>query len=200
VRIAFSSGDWTGAFDMAAAALKARRKQASFIPTPMLFAACLSGLFAGRTEEATPYCLATGAYAPVESKLISAELAAARGDIDEARAEVEASRAIGAMSAAYQSQQLRIEAFIAAREGDMDGAQLLLWRHLDMLKGQPDEKSRRATALRLFATWMIERAARERACAPLSEARALYEAVGGRAGVEAVDALRGQAGCAGAPA
>jgi hypothetical protein len=195
VRVAFSAGDWEGAFKEAAAAIEMRRKAAVFLPSPMLFSACLAGLYVGKTKEATPLCEATGAYAPAESKPYFAELAAARGDFDGARTEIAASRAIGSENPLTEAQLLRLEAQIAARSGDLDAAQSLLWRHFDLIKGRLDEKSRRATALRLFGLWMIEATAPGRACAPLVEAVVLYAEVGGEAGAEASKALSRSAGC-----
>ncbi len=122
-------------------------------------------------------------------------MAAARGDLDEARAELDAARAFGAANLLDHAQQMRLEAGIAARSGDLDNAQNLLWRHLDLLKGQPNERSQRATALRLFALWMIAANAPARACAPLRESRTLYAEVGGRPGGEAVSALLLESGC-----
>jgi len=194
-RIRFSEGDWAGAHEKAVASLDQLRKADAFIPSPLVYLACDSGLYTDRLEEAAPYCAATATYSGADSRLYSAELAAARGDLDEARAELDAARAIGGSILIYPEQQLRLEAHIAALSGDLDGAQNLSWRHIDSLKTHSMKRSRRATALRLYALWMIDAKAPERACAPLKEAQALYNELGGKPGEIAAAALLQAADC-----
>ncbi len=195
-RLAFSSGDWENAFRVGASAVEARAKAGLFIPTPMLFIACRAGLYIGEVERAAPYCLATESYAPGDRKLYAAELAAARGDLDGARAELAAARAIGSPK---DAQLALVDARIAAAAGDLEAAQTALWRHLDMVAAEPDAKSRRATALRLYAVSMIDVGATARACAPLAEAEALYGVIGGDAGVAETQALGRKAACKSGP-
>lgn len=192
-RYHLAAGDWPRSFELAAKSFDERRRRGEFVPTPLLQTACLAGLHAGRIEEAVPYCEATRSFEPSLRALFLGELAAARGDLVEARAEVDASRAIAGEAA--NSQLIRLEAQIAAKQGEFDTAQTLLWRHLDELKGQANERSRRATALRLFGGWMIEADEPQRACAALMEARVLYGEIGGEPGAAAAASMLRDASC-----
>jgi hypothetical protein len=97
-RIDFSRGDWSGALKRGAAALEERKKRGGFLPWPLFNTTCFSGLFAGEVEAAAPYCVAGAAlpdrHGGAWPKLILAQLSAARGDLDEARIELAASRAL----------------------------------------------------------------------------------------------------------
>ncbi len=54
VRIRFSEGDWAGSFQTAVASLNERRKAGAFLPSPLIWSACLSGIYAGKVEDAAP--------------------------------------------------------------------------------------------------------------------------------------------------
>jgi hypothetical protein len=195
-RLNFFGGDWRGAFQLGSAALMQRRSAGQFIPTPMLRITCQAGLYVGEMEKAAPFCEAIAAYQPALAKLTLAELAIERGDLDEARAEVAASRAISGEQRIVEAQRLRIEARIAARAGDLDAAEALIRRHVALVAAQADARSWRATAQRLLGLWMIRGGAPARACAPLAEAAALYAEIGGKAGAAASQELADEAGCA----
>ncbi|NWG91566.1 MAG: toll/interleukin-1 receptor domain-containing protein [Parvularculaceae bacterium] len=207
-RIKFSQGDWEGAFAIGLSSLEARRRAGGFLPTPLLQIACRSGLFLGEVENAAPYCAAQEGRSDQSGgagfRIVSGELALARGDVAKARSELSASRALAGENAGTGSageaailfaEQLRLEAAIAAAAGDLDGAQSLIWRHIDAVAGEPNARSLRAGALRLYGLWAMKRGAPERACAPLQESAELYAAVGGAAGAAAARAARAKAGC-----
>jgi hypothetical protein len=208
-RIKFSQGDWEGAFAIGLSSLEERRRAGAFLPTPLLQIACRSGLFLGEVESAAPYCAAQEGRSDEAGgagfRVVSGELALARGDIQKARSELSASRALSGEPASAESrgaavflfaEQLRLEASIAAAAGDLDAAQSLLWRHIDAVAREPNAQSLKATALRLFGVWALKAGAPERACAPLRESGEIYAAIGGARGALAVAALRAKAGCA----
>jgi len=199
VRILFTGGDWSGSFRFASEKLDARRRNGQFIPTPELEIACRAGLYAGLVDDAAPYCVAlSGRSDPsggAAARLYSAELAAARGDLDKARSELDASRELNADDAPIEAYRILIESRIAAKEGELDAAEALVWRYADLVRSDPAWRSRRATMLRLFGDWAIDAGSPERACAALKESRELYAAIGGAAGVAAIDALQPEARC-----
>jgi hypothetical protein len=199
VRILFSGGDWSGALKYASENLNARRRKGEFIPSPQLDIACRAGLYTGEIDTAAPYCLAlSGRSDPsggAHARLYSAELAAARGDFDKARSELDASRALNADDAAIEAYRILIQSQIAAKDGDFDAAQALVWRYADLVRNDPAWRSMRATMLRLFGRWTIDAGAPERSCEALKESGELYGEIGGAAGVSAVDALRNEARC-----
>lgn len=195
----FAAGDWNAVFLRGTRMLEARQNAGQFLPAPMLNLACRAGLYSDRAEAAAPYCEAfaggsdhTGG---AQLRIYSAELAAARGDFDKARAELDASRALSEGDWALQSERLRVDAMIAANEGDLDEAEKLVWRYADLVAADPASRSLRATMLRLFGIWAIKAGAPDRACGPLRESGALYAAVGGKEGSDATKSLRAEAGC-----
>ncbi len=195
----FAGGDWTRTFDIGAAKLDARRKTGQFLPAPMLNLTCRAGLYTDQIEAAAPYCEALAGRSDYSGgagvRLYAAELAIGRGDVDKARAELGASRALSEGDPALEADWLRIEAAIEAKEGDLDAAEALVWRYADLVRSDPAWRSTQATMLRLFGRWAIGAGAPERACAALKESRALYDAVGAAAGAEAVDVLQLEARC-----
>lgn len=207
-RIKFAQGDWAGAFEIGRAALEARRRAGAFLPTPLLQITCRIGLFLGEIEKAAPICRAQQGSSDFSGgasfRLVAAELAVARGDLDKARSELAVARALGDEAGAGSagdlantfSEQLRVEAAIAAAAGDLDAAQSLVWRYVDAVANEPNAKSLKAAALRLFGLWAIKTGAPERACDPMHESGELYTAIGGTAGAMAVADARKAARCA----
>lgn len=202
-RLLYAQGDWEGAFKFATAAWRARREDGRFVPTPLIIIACAAGLNAGLVEGAAPYCAATaGLIDPRRARfrMLTARLAVARGDLEKARSELAASRALldtgPADRTGIQSDQLAAQAEIAAAGGDLDDAQTTLWRSFDSLEDEISGRSRKATYLRLFAGWAMAAKQPERACTALAESRDLYTAIGGGAGAAAAEKQRLAAGCA----
>jgi hypothetical protein len=207
-RIKFAQGDWAGAFAVGRSTLEARSKAGAFLPTPLVRITCRSGLFLGEIEKAAPICQAQRGSSDFTGgssfRIVAAELAAARGDLDKARSELAAARALGGEAGAggagdlteIFAEQLRVEAAIAAAAGDLDAAQSLVWRYIDASANEPNAKSLKAAALRLYGLWAIGEGAPERACGPLKESGELYAAVGGAAGAKAVADARKAAKCA----
>lgn len=207
-RIKFAQGDWAGAFDTSLSLLEARRKEGGFLPTPLIQIACRAGLLIGEVANAAPYCEAqqgrSDAAGGAGFRILAGDLALARGDIDRARSELAAARALAGADdgaggagaiASLQAEALRLDAEIAAAAGDLDAAQSLLWRHIDAVAREPNARSLKATALRVFGLWAIRAGAPARACEPLKESGALYADTGGKAGAAAAARMREEAGC-----
>jgi hypothetical protein len=206
-RIRYAQGDWEEAFNIGFENLERRRKSVMFLPTPLVQITCFSGLYIGEVARAAPYCESqegrTDPTGGAGFRIVAGELALARGDVDRARSELAASRALGGGGdagsagepARIAAAQLRLEAGITAAEGKFDDAQSLIWRYNDAVAGEPNARSLKAAALRRLAMWAIAAGAPERACDPLESSGELYAEISGRAGAQAVAALRRKAAC-----
>jgi hypothetical protein len=206
LRMQFASGDWTGTFERGAEMLDLRGRKGEFLPTPVIIATCMSGVYSNQPGAAEPYCAimaerleVTGGIMP---KVYGSLLKAAQGDERGARSNLDAAKVmLGPRSMngyTLAPNVLMAEAYFARQRGDLDGAREFAKRAVRQVKGPPGRQTWRsfsANANQLIGEWMIAGGRPADACGPLAEAKAHYAEIGAATGVTAIDALSRAAGC-----
>jgi hypothetical protein len=204
-RISFAAGDWRRSFDEGVSDLTQRQRKGDFIPMPLLATTCVSGLSLNETAQATPFCQAlTGQQSTggdAQKKIYASLVAAAEGNFEEARADLDAADALADIpNDSERAFMLEARAFVAGKAHDIDGAEhstLELSKLLSTAPAlMPSRRSSQANALRRLAQWAIDAGVPARACNPLDTAKSLYVELGAQAGAAAVDDLIAAAKCA----
>lgn len=195
-RVLYGMGDWEGVLRESAPELDARWRAGKFIPTPMLYAVCDAGLGLGRAQDVLRYCIVltrrSDTSGGANARLVSAKLAAMRGDIDVARSELAASDALETQRGEIRPERYIAEGHVAAYAGDVAAAEKAAAAAESVVVARG---SYAATINRLLGSWALIAKKPARACAPLARAKAFYLRVGGEPGARAVEEMRQHANC-----